>query len=121
MVLLALTIRFLNLFLAALAVGTMFGVCLVFNPTGLDGTSYVTLQQQGIRQLNVVMPILGAVTIAMTLAAAVMARADTTLLALFVATALAFLLAGLITRFLNQPINAIVIQWPPSSPPPAWT
>jgi hypothetical protein len=120
MLLLAMAIRFVNLLLAALSVGAMFGVWLVFNPRGLDGASYIVLQQQGIRQLNVVMPIMGAATIAATLAAATMARGDGTLLALLVATAVAFLLAGLITRFLNQPINAIVIHWSPSSPPAEW-
>ena len=120
MFLLAMTIRFVNLLLAALSVGAMFGVWLVFNPKGLDGAGYVALQQQGIRTLNVVMPVMGAATIAATLAAAVLAREDRTLLSLLVATAFAFLLAGLITRFLNQPINAIVIRWSPSSPPAEW-
>jgi hypothetical protein len=27
----------------------------------------------------------------------------------------------LITRFLNQPINAIVIRWRPDAPPANWT
>ncbi len=115
MFLLAMTIRFVNLLLAALSVGAMFGVWLVFNPRGLDGAGYVTLQQQGIRTLNIVMPLMGAATIAATLAAAFLAREDRTLLTLLIATAFAFLLAGLITRFLNQPINAIVIRWSPSS------
>ena len=57
MFLLAMTIRFVNLLLAALSVGAMFGVWLVFNPKGLDGAGYVALQQQGIRTLNVVMPL----------------------------------------------------------------
>jgi hypothetical protein len=32
-----------------------------------------------------------------------------------------FLAAGLITRFLNQPINAIVMAWLPAAPPADWT
>lgn len=120
MLVFALVIRFAALLLAALSAGAMFGIWLAFNPKGLDGASYVTLQQQGIRQLNVVMPLMGAATIVATLAAAAMARGDKTLLGLLVAAAFAFVAAGLITRFLNQPINAVVMGWSPASVPEGW-
>ena len=121
MVLLSTTIRFVDLFLAALSVGAMFGVWLVFNPKGLDGASYVALQQQGIRTLNVAMPIMGAATIIATLGAAALARGDKTRIAMLVLAACTFVAAGLITRFLNQPINAIVMRWSPASVPDGWT
>ena len=46
--------------LAALLVGAMFGLWLILNPAGLAAGVYITLQQQAIRTLNRVMPVLGA-------------------------------------------------------------
>jgi len=118
---LALTLSFANLLLASLVVGAMFGVWLIFNPKGLDGQRYVVLHQQAIRTMNTAMPALGAVTIALTLAAAAMARADRERLALIVGAAGAFLAVAAITRFANQPINAVVASWPAATPPADWT
>ena len=114
-------IQFANLLLAALVVGAMFGVWLVFNPAGLDAGFYIALHQQGVRTLNRKMPVLGAVTTLFTVAAAVLSRTNITRLSLLVAAALCFVASGLITRFLNQPINAVVMTWNASSPPPNWT
>ena len=106
-----LMIDFANLLLAALVVGALFGVWLFLNPAGLDANSYVVLQQQAIRTMNRVMPALGAVTILVTLTAAVLGPGDRTRLGLLIAAVVCFVAIGLITRFLNQPINAIVIAW----------
>ena len=121
MLVLVLAVRFVNLLLASLTVGAMFGVWLAFDPRGLDGPSYVVLQQQGIRGMNVLMPVLGLVTIAATVAAAYLARDNKIRMAMLIAAACAFLVSGLVTRFLNQPINAIVMTWSPSAPPAIWT
>src|SRR5690349_18797371 len=100
-------IDFANLLLAALLVGAMFDAWLFLNPNGLDASTYLTLQQQAIRTLNRKMPVLGAVTIVVTIIAAVFARDAYTRLWLLVAATACFVTMGLITRFLNQPINAI--------------
>lgn len=118
---LALMIDFVNLLLAALLVGTMFGVWLFLNPARLDATSYITVQQQAIRTLNTVLPALGAATILVTIAAATLGREDGARLWLLVAVVLCFVTSGLITRFLNQPINAIVMNWRGDAPPSNWT
>src|SRR5215510_11800094 len=99
-------IDFTNLLLAALLVGAMFGVWLFLNTSGSDAALYVALQQQGIRGLDTTMPALGAATIVVTIVAAVLGRADGTRFGLLIATAVCLVAAGLITRFLNQPINA---------------
>jgi uncharacterized membrane protein len=117
----ALMIDFANLLLAALVVGAMFGVWLVFNPAGLDASFYIALHQQGIRTLNKRMPALGAATTLLTIAAAALGRANVTRLSLLMAAVVCFVATGLITRFLNQPINAIVRTWSASSPPSNWT
>jgi len=114
-------IDFADLLLAALLVGTMFGMWLILNPAGLAASVYITLQQQGIRTLNRAMPGLGAVTILLTIVAALLGRDDGTRFGLLVGTIVCFLAAGVITRFLNQPINAIVITWHTDAPPENWT
>ena len=114
-------IDFADGLLAALLVGAMFGMWLILNPAGLAAGVYITVQQQAIRTLNRAMPILGAATILLTILAAVLGRHDSTRLGLLVATVVCFVASGLITRFLNQPINAIVITWHPDSPPANWT
>ena len=116
-----LIIEFLNILLAALLTGSMFGTWLMLNPAGLTASLFVTLQQQAIRTLNKTMPALGAAVIVITLIAAVLGRADSTRFALLLATLICFIAAGLITRFLNQPINAIVITWNSTAPPANWT
>ncbi len=114
------TIEFANVLFAALLVGSMFGVWLVFNPAGVSASDYVTLQQQAIRGLNKSMPMLGAATILLTIAAAIVGQAGGMQLRLLVAAAVCFAAAGVITRFLNQPINAIVMTWSSGAVPADW-
>ena len=116
-----LVVDFADVLLAALVVGTLFGVRLFLNPAGLDAESYVAVQQQAIRTMNKVMPALGAATILVTIFAAVLARGQRTRLWLLVAATISFVTIGLITRFLNQPINSIVMTWRGDSPPSNWT
>jgi len=118
---LAQIIDFVNLLLAALLTGSMFGAWLILNPTRLDATSYVAVQQQGIRTLNTILPALGAATILVTIAAAAHAREDGARLWVLMAAVLCFVTSGLITRFRNQPINAIVMNWRVDMLPSNWT
>lgn len=114
-------VDFADLLLAALLVGAMFGLWLILNPAGLAAGVYITVQQQAIRTLNRAMPILGGATILLTILAAVLGREDSTRLALLLGTVVSLAASGLITRFLNQPINAIVISWHADAPPENWT
>ena len=114
-------INFTNLLVAALVVGATFGVWLIFNPAGLDAGSYVAQQQIGIRALNVAMPALGGLTFLLTIVSAVLAKDDRTRLAMLLVAAICFLMAGLITRFANQPINATIMTWSIAAPPAEWT
>ena len=114
-------VDFFDLLLAALLVGVMFGIWLTNNPTGLDAAEYVAMQQRGIRALNVFMPLLGLATIVLTISAAIFARSDQLRLTTLVIAALCLVVAGVVTLFLNQPINAIVITWSPDAAPTEWT
>ncbi len=113
-------INFANLLISSLVTGAMFGAWLLLNPASLSGPDYVVMQQQGIRTMNIVMPALGAGTIALTLVAAAMSQTNNLTLGLRIAAAIAFLAVGVITRFANQPINAVVMTWS-AAPPDDWT
>ena len=114
-------IDFSDLLLAGLLTGTIFGVFLVMRPAGLDATTYVVQQQNCIRALNPIMPPFGAITILVTLAAAFAARSEPSRVAMLLAAAAALIATGLVTRFLNQPINEIVMTWDANAPPAEWT
>jgi len=114
-------IDFADVMLTALLVGAMFGIWLIFNPAGLAAGVYITLHQQGIRTLNRAMPMLGAATILLTIFAAVLRRDDSARFGLLVGAVACFVAAGLVTRFLNQPINAVVVTWRTDTPPANWT
>ena len=111
---------FASLMLAALLVGAMFAVCLLFNPAGLDASTYVTHQQWGIRALHPNVPLLGMGTALVILVAAFLSRGDRAHMMLLLAAAGLFVAAGLITRLLNMPINAVVMTWRPQAPPANW-
>jgi uncharacterized membrane protein len=113
-------VRFVSLLLTALLVGTMFGVWLGFNPAALSASAYVEMQQNAIRALNVSLPALGFVCIFLTVALAIFTKDDNTARYLLIAAALCLAMAGIITRFANQPINAIVITWNPQAPAANW-
>lgn len=109
---------FALLLLAAMLVGTMFGIWVGFDPAALSAQAYVEQQQNAIRSLNTFLPALGAVCIALTVALAVLSQGRTR--GWLGAAAVCFVVAGLITRFGNQPINAIVITWSPQAPDARW-
>lgn len=113
-------VDFLSLLFAALVVGSMFGLWLGLNPTGLAAPVYIAQHQQLVRGLNVALPAMGAIAIVFTLAAAYLARQQPARLSLLLVGAAGLIAAGLITRLSNQPINAIVMTWATESPPANW-
>jgi hypothetical protein len=56
-------IRFILLLLLSLLIGTMFGIWVGFNPASLSAAAYVEQQQNSIRSLNTLLPVMGAVCI----------------------------------------------------------
>jgi uncharacterized membrane protein len=86
------------------------------NPASLSATTYVEMQQSSIRALNVLMPILGLACLVL----AALTKHDQRTRYLLVAAVLCLVAAGLITRFANQPINAVVITWSPQAPASNW-
>lgn len=113
-------VRFLLLVLLALLAGTMFGIWVGFNPASLSAAAYVEQQQNAIRSLNTLLPVMGAVCIVLTAALALLTKGNPRVRYLLVAAVVLLLVAGVVTRFGNQPINAVVMQWSPQSPAADW-
>jgi len=113
-------LRFVILLLMSLVVGTMFGVWIGFDPSGVSAATYVEQQQHTIRALNTLMPALGAACIALAAALAVRTRSNTGSRYLLIAAIACLVVAGLVTRFANQPINAQVMTWSAVAPPANW-
>ncbi len=114
-------IRFVLLLLLALLVGTMFGIWVGFNPSSLSAIAYVEQQQNAIRSLNTLLPALGAVCILLAAVLAILSKDDPRTRYLLVASTACLVTAALVTRFGNQPINAVVITWSVGAPDANWT
>jgi uncharacterized membrane protein len=112
--------RFLLLVLLALLVGTMFGIWVGFNPASLSGASYVEQQQNAIRSLNTLLPAMGAICILLAIGLAVQSKGSPRSRSMLFGAAALMLVAAVVTRFGNQPINAIVLSWSPQSPAANW-
>lgn len=113
-------IRALDLILAGLMAGTLFGVLAGFNPKPLSAQTYIEQQQAVIRALNTLMPVLGLITIVLTIAAAFMQKQNQAVFVTLLVAAGFFILGGLITKYGNQPINSIIITWDKANPPANW-
>lgn len=113
-------IRFVLLLVLALLVGAMFGVLMGADPRPLSVTAWVEQHQNAVRGLNVLLPVMGAICIVLTLALAFLAKDDRRVRTLLAASAILLIAAALITRFGNQPINALVMTWTPQAPPANW-
>jgi uncharacterized membrane protein len=113
-------IRFVLNVLLALLVGAMFGIWVGYNPSALSASAYVEQQQNAIRSFNTLLPAMGGVCILLTVALASISRGDSLGRNLLVAAALLMIVAALVTRFGNQPINAVVMTWSALSPAANW-
>jgi len=113
-------VRFVLLVVLALLVGSMFGTWVGYDPAGLSASAYVEQQQNAIRSLNTLLPAMGAVCVVLTVALAALTRGDPRGRYLLVAAAVLLILAALVTRFSNQPINAVVMTWNAQAPAANW-
>lgn len=112
--------RFVLLVLLSLLVGAMFGILVGYNPANLSALAYVEQQQNAIRSLNTLLPSMGALCIFLTVGIAFHSRTDSRTRYLHIAAAILMVVAAVVTRFGNQPINAIVMTWSAQAPAANW-
>ena len=116
-----LIIRFLNILMAGLIAGTLFGIWIGYNPQSYSAQTYIEHQQSVIKSLNTLMPLLGLFTIILTIISAFMQRNYQSVFITLLIAAIFLIISGLVTRFGNQPINSIVMTWDKTSVPNNWT
>lgn len=114
-------IRFCNIVMVALVTGTIFGIWIGYNPKDLSAPTFIEQQQNAILALNTLMPILGLITILLTLTSAFLQRKDKITFSVLVVASVFLIVSGLTTKFGNQPINSIVMTWDMNTPPNNWT
>ena len=116
-----LLIRYLNIIMAGLISGIMLGIWLGYNPKTLSVETYVEQQQSVIKSLNTLMPLLGLVTILLTLFSGFLQKNNPAILITLLIAALLLIISGLVTKLGNQPINSIVSTWNKNNSPADWT
>ena len=109
------------LVLLGLVVGTMFGVWRGYDITTYSPATFIDVHQGAVRGLNSLLPALAAASLVLVLFLGVMARHRPQVLSLYVATALAIVAGGIITRLLNQPVNDQVMAWTAATIPADWS
>ena len=114
-------LRFLSIVLTGIIAGIVLGIWLGYNPATFKYTTFVESQQGAIRGLNILMPLLGLLAILCTVASALLHRSNKTTFSVLIMAAILLISSGLITRFGNQPINAIVMTWTVNDSPSDWT
>lgn len=111
----------LALLLMGLLAGAMFGIWRGYDITTYAPATFVEVHQGTVRGLNTLLPAMAAASLALVLVLAGLSRNRPAVLGLYLATALAIILGGVITRLLNQPINDQIMSWTSSTLPDDWT
>ena len=111
----------LALLLVGLVAGSMFGIWRGYDITAYAPGTFVEVHQGAVRGLNTLLPAMAAAALALVILLAVLGRNRPAVLGLYLAAALAIVAGGIITRFLNQPINDQVMGWTAATIPADWT
>ena len=111
----------LALLLIGIVAGSMFGIWRGYDITAYAPATFVEVHQGAVRGLNTLLPAMAAAALALVVLLAVLGRNRPAALGLYLAAALAIIAGGVITRFLNQPINEQIMGWTPAAIPADWT
>ncbi len=110
----------LALLLVGIVAGSMFGIWRGYDITAYAPATFVEVHQGTVRGLNTVLPAMAAASLVLMVALALFGRDRPAVLGLYLAAALAIVFAGIITRFVNQPINEQILTWTSASMPSDW-
>lgn len=108
------------LMLLGLVTGSMFAIWQGYPIVGYSPSTFVEVHQGAVRGLNTVLPALAAAALVLVAALAIAARRQPPIMWLYVIIAGLIVAGGLITRLINQPINAQVMTWTAESLPAEW-
>ena len=113
--------QLMAILLIALIAGSTFGIWQGYNPTLYSQDTFLEVHRGAVHGLNTLLPLMGLATMILTLVLTLRSDRQTALRGLYWSTLALLVLAGLITRFANQPINAVVIAWTAVTVPDNWT
>lgn len=111
----------LALLLVGLVAGSMFGIWRGYDVTTYAPATFIEVHQGAVRGLNILLPAMAAAALVLVMLLAVVGRTRPTVMGLYLATAVAIIAGGIITRFFNQPINDQIMAWTPAPLPHDWT
>ena len=115
------TAQVVALLLVGLVAGSMFGIWRGYNVIAYAPATFVEVHQGAVRGLNTLLPGMALVAFALVVVLAALGRNRPAVLGLYTATVLAIIVGGIITRFLNQPINDQIMGWTAEAIPADWT
>ena len=104
-------IRITNILMVGIISGILLAIWLGNKPKVLPYTDYTLLHRGLVDSYNIIMPLMGLITIILTLLAAFLQKDNKNIMLLLMVGAILLIAAGLITRFGNQPINSLVMGW----------
>lgn len=111
----------LAVMLLGLVTGSMFAIWLGYPIVSYSPSTFVEVHQGAVRGLNTALPAMAAAALVLVAVLAVMARRQPPIMWLYLTVAGLVVVGGLITRFINQPINAQVMTWTAASLPTEWS
>jgi len=116
-----LIILFLTIVSAGLLAGGLFVIWIEYGSYSLSAQGYVEQQQNVIKaDLNVIMPLIGRISVVLTLISAFLHRKNRAILVFLIIAVALTLVAGAVTRWGNQPVNGIVVNWKLENIPSDW-
>lgn len=107
--------------LVSLVAGSTFGIWQGYNPHAYSPATFVEVHQGAVRGLNVLLPAIALAGLALTAVLAFASRGRIAVFSLYMIAIAGFIVGGVITRFINQPINAQIMTWTPDALPADWT
>ncbi|MCA8867373.1 MAG: DUF1772 domain-containing protein [Rhodobacteraceae bacterium] len=117
---LILSLQFAASLILAMVAGSTFGIWRGYNPTTYSAATFVEMHQGAVGGLNVLLPGMALAAMLCTIALAWLAYGRGPAFQLYAGALVFMVAAGIVTRFLNQPINAIVMTWTVETLPANW-
>jgi len=116
-----LIILFLTIISAGLLAGGLCVIWIEYGSFSLSAAAYVEQQQNVVKaDLNTIMPLIGRISVVFALISAFLHRSNKAMVLFLIIAAALLLVAGAVTRWGNQPVNGIVINWKMESIPSDW-
>lgn len=113
-------LQFLAGLLFSMVAGSVFGIWRGYDPSTYSASTFVEMHQGAVNGLNVLLPGIAFVSMALVAALAWLARGKKVTFRLYFCALVLMIAGGIVTRGFNQPINAQVMTWTAQSLPAAW-